>query len=395
MKRFLVTFLTVLFFLNVFGAHNIIGLLLSIYLFFAYSKEIFTFSKLEVKLFLFGLSYIIFRSLNSEITITTLFEYVLLPILMFKLGIVHIRMYKTEKSRIGIILLSLLSLSFLFIYSTLESLILQGITESRTSNIKYYSLSGEPLTLTVTLIGLHLAPMMSLIPLSLFLNKGKVSKYIFYGSIYSIFAVIAAVVLAIRTPIVILGTQFCLVFSLGIYYSKSARKLWAVVVFFVIILIVLNIDLSSFQITSFLYSRLNSDDIYEAGSRTIRWIEGVENIFLYPLGSESKRIGYFHNLWLDLRYDAGVVPMIFLLIISIDFTIGAFKMMKLPNISMQLKGLLGTVNLSILIMMFMEPVLQGSFIFFLFYIFISSIIVSLNHNASIYYEAKSINHFRL
>ncbi|MBM3206679.1 MAG: hypothetical protein FJZ43_03605 [Candidatus Staskawiczbacteria bacterium] len=340
----------------------------------------------EFVLILFGITYLIFASFNVGIRVPTIFAFALLPLVIYKTGKLSIGLFRTEKNILLFLSTTLFALSFLFMYSILSTYLNEGIISSRTAEIKFYSRAEEVSGLSATLVGLHIVPLMVFMPLYFFQRTGQLTKYFFVGSFLTILAIMVTSLVATRSPIVILSILLLINFYYGFKKVKNSSKAVMIVLFFAIIYSVSVFDFANFELTSFLYERMVSDDLSEAGSRAERWMEGINNIFEYPLGGESKRIGHFHNLWLDLRYEAGVVPMMFLMVLSLYFTYSCWRVINSLLFSIQMKAFLGSVYLVLFLMMFMEPVIQGSFVFFLYYIFFGGVLTALKdiiHNTLI------------
>jgi hypothetical protein len=377
LKKFIIISLTTLFFLDVYGTHKYIGILLGLSIFIWYPFEFLKIKSPEFILILFGITYVFFASFNVKISVPTIYAFTLLPLIIFKIGKLSIGLFKSEKNIVLFLTTSLFALSFLFLYSVLITYLNEGIIGSRTAEIRFYSRTEEVSGLNATLVGLHIVPLMSFMPLYFFQRTGELTKYFFVGSFVTFLAIMVTSLVATRSPIIILGILLLINFYYGFKKVKNSSKAVILVLFFAIIYSVSVFDFANFELTSFLYERMVSDDLSEAGSRTERWMEGINNIFEYPLGGESKRLGYFHNLWLDLRYDGGVFPMLFLIVLSLYFTYSCWKVISSVMFSIQMKAFLGSVYLSLFLMMFMEPVLQGSFVFFLYYIFFGGVLSAL------------------
>jgi hypothetical protein len=377
LKKFIIIFLTILFFLDVYSTHNYIGILLGLSILLWYPFEFIKIKRPEIFLILFGITYVFFASYNVQIRFSAIFEFTLLPLIVFKIGKLSIGLLRTEKNIVLFLFISLVALSFLFLYSVLIEYINEGVNSTRIAEIKFRSRSVEVLELNATLVGLHIVPLMSFMPLYFFQRTGELTKYFFLGSFLTISALMVTTLLATRTPIIILGVLLLINFYYGLKKVKYSSKAVILILFSAIIYSVSALDFANFELTSFLYERMTSDDLTVAGSRTEMWLLGLENIFIYPLGGEKLNINYFHNLWLDLRYEAGVVPMIFLILLSFIFNYSCWRVVMSELFTIQFKFFIGSVYLTLFLMMFVEPVIQGSFVFFLYYIFFGGVLTAL------------------
>lgn len=377
MKKIVFLLLVLLFFLDVYGTHKYLGILLGLFILIWYPLEFLKINRTEIILILFGITYVIFASFNIQIRIPIIYAFTLLPLIIFKIGKLSIGLFRTEKNIFLSLFIVLFALSFLFSYSVLIDYLNEGVKATRSIEIKFRNRSAEVLELNATLVGLHIVPLMSFLPLYFFQKKGELTKYFFVGSFLTISAIMVTIVTATRTPIIILGILLLINIYYGLKKVKNSNKRVILVLFSAIIYSVSRFDLANIELTSFLYERLTSDDLTAAGSRTEMWLLGLENIFKYPLGGEILYINYFHNLWLDLRYEAGVVPMILLILFSHSITYSCLKVVMSELYTSQFKSFIGSVYLVIFLTMFMEPVIQGSFVFFLHYIFFGGVLIGL------------------
>lgn len=337
------------------------------------------FHRAEILLIMFGITYVIFDWFNNDISISAIYTFIVLPFIIFKIGRLSIDILKSEKNIILYVSISIIALSFLFVYSALSTFPNDVISSTRILEIKYYSMTNNSSELSATLVGLHIAPVMAFLPTFLFYRNINFRTYFVLGSLFTIMALITTSIVATRSPVIIFALLLLLNFYYGTKSVSLVKKSLIIFLFLSFIIIISAIDFSNFDLTKLLYERMTSEDISEAGSRTNRWFEGIKNIFLYPFGGEKTRIGHYHNMWLDLRYTAGVVPMIILISISIYFTYAIWKVINSNKFSIQFKSFIGSIYLSIFLMMFMEPVIQGSIVFFLYYLFFGGIIVALKN----------------
>ena len=95
------------------------------------------------------------------------------------------------------------------------------------------------------------------------------------------------------------------------------------------------------------------------------WKEAFVGIYRNPLGGRQTHLSldYAHNLWLDVGYDAGIIPFLLIIIIT---TIGLISVVRilLKDYSAFLKTLVVTTFSSIFIIFLLEPIMQGWFYYF-------------------------------
>jgi hypothetical protein len=355
-----------LFFLDIYGWHKYIGFFI-----FLISLRgnflVIGWGGIEWNLLLFGFTLGLFSYFSEEGNFVASLSYIIYPLLLFKAGEFVINHVKSDRQLFVILLIFSCSLAFLVLYSTGVAYFSGVNLESRLINIQFYSRNENEQALSATLIGLHLTPLMSFLPLLLLRNVKHHKIPILIGSIVTLLAIGASVIIASRTPLVI----FFLILLFILYVARTRISLFSFLGLFALGSISLyglySIETEFGEFTSLISERFKDDDISSAGTRGSRWQEGFVNIFKYPFGGEKERIGHFHNLWLDLRYMAGVIPMIFLILVSMKSFVHYKRFIQTGNRDNISYYSLNSLYLCVFIMLFMEPILQGSFVFFMFY----------------------------
>lgn len=143
-------------------------------------------------------------------------------------------------------------------------------------------------------------------------------------------------------------------------------------IFYLILMNFFDIN-KSFEI---LTSRFNADELQT--NRFHDWIEGLKSLFVNPFGGVkiSRRVlgdVYFHNLWLDIGREGGIIPVLFLVIFQLKHVRSVFSILRnAGNILLKI----GIISLVIFILFDYqsEPVLDFSANFFCLTLFILGII---------------------
>lgn len=101
------------------------------------------------------------------------------------------------------------------------------------------------------------------------------------------------------------------------------------------------------------------------GGRKELWLNSLNNLLIHPLGwSQGK---YAHNMWLDIARIGGWISLLPFLILTFSTIRNCvYLFIKSQN---SFIGVLLTINLSIVLAAFIEPVIEGSLLFFLLLIF--------------------------
>lgn len=114
-----------------------------------------------------------------------------------------------------------------------------------------------------------------------------------------------------------------------------------------------------------LFRRFSEQGI-DPGGRLVAWSSILHNLPLYPFGGKAIRIGgipYAHNLWLDVAYNSGALPLVLLL---------AFHLCHLPFLRrfFQLRHslvetlVISSLGLSMLMGCMGEPIMDSSRLYF-------------------------------
>lgn len=119
------------------------------------------------------------------------------------------------------------------------------------------------------------------------------------------------------------------------------------------------------------------------GGRTERWTAGLLQLFTQPLGNDKGvfldgHYTYAHNMWIDAGIHGGLLCFIILLVIGVFFILNVYRSYKSKYLTSFEKDLLVLFSLSMFLQLNTEPVIEGVPQFFWYFIFFTSVIVSLN-----------------
>lgn len=196
---------------------------------------------------------------------------------------------------------------------------------------------------------------------------------IFLASIYT------SATLGNRTGIVIVIVSFCTVFSLNLNFNVKdmLRIITFIISFYILKLLFFNLNIfgvKTYWENSFISSRFENSEVYH-DPRYDAWRTIISNFNENLFGGRKidLDVNFAHNLWLDVFYDAGIIPLILLVIFTITSLISLFKLLKLelPNIY---KGLVIGLYTAFFLTFAVEPILQGFTVYFTFFCFLIGII---------------------
>jgi hypothetical protein len=100
--------------------------------------------------------------------------------------------------------------------------------------------------------------------------------------------------------------------------------------------------------------------------RTNNWQLAFNGLFQYPLGGAKTRLTslYAHNLWLDVGWKAGVIPLIPLFIFTCRYIISVWRINNKKYYPLFFRSLIICVCLGFLLSFSVEPVMDGMFVNF-------------------------------
>jgi|TARA_R110000744_G_scaffold103809_2_gene198930 hypothetical protein len=205
------------------------------------------------------------------------------------------------------------------------------------------------------------------IPILLQLTAG----IIFITSLLSVFR------LGSRTQLFI--CLLSIVLSLLFVIPKQTIRANTKLFFFLLLISILVLNFVPLNLNadyfSVLGSRLQeSGNTSSAGGRTSLWLQGLENLFIYPLGWQGPNVRYAHNLWLDVARYAGLLPFLLLVIFTFRSLRNTYKAVrKAPN-ELLLNTTLLIFTMASMLIFFVEPIMEGLFFLFTLYCLFQGII---------------------
>ena len=216
-----------------------------------------------------------------------------------------------------------------------------------------------------------LTMIMSTITYTLFYVKDRREKVLLFVCIG--LAIAYDMILATRTIIVISIITFCITFLIHMKWNKHNIKKYVLIfggILGTIGILIIIYSTNLFGIKDTLQSKYNffarlgdtgtaSSDM----SRINAQIEALKEIFEYPIGGnfgEVAGLEYAHNMWLDVARQAGIVPFALLIIFFALNIKDLIILIKDKIVSRQVKMLLISVYIAMILNFLVEPVLQGA-----------------------------------
>lgn len=319
---------------------------------------------------LFGISYGLFAVLlNVPYSGSSLISYFIVPLPIYCLGRWIVYRFKGRNNEyIAFVFLSLLCISIILLYHTVIDVAQNGIVSiNRTFEIEGVE------TISATLYGMYAALTMVGLPM-FFTSVGKKNLQSWLFLTLAILGILATIHLVNRTALII---AFFVTF-IGIVYrsrAKIGKFITLLGIIIVIVYVLFKTNVIPYEVVA-AYEFRNEEskqlEMYSFGGRGHRWLDAIGRIFYMPFGWYHEEYltgyGYVHNWWLDVGRCVGIIPFFLLLVPTIISIKNCFLLFKEKNCNVNL--LLITLNASLFLATFVEPVMEGSVMIAYFYFFV-------------------------
>lgn len=283
-------------------------------------------------------------------------SYLITPVAFFRLGHYLMSEFKDDDARFKLLLFIAFSYLLNVFILTLVDIVEVGIVNVERvlpSNLTQNS------PLAATLYGLMLSFGIGAIGGCLSRTQSTLIR-ILYVSLFAL-SLLGVIHLVNRGGLVI--ALIALPIAVILLNKKEKNKILLFSIFFLLCVLVLNYSGIISQDILTAYEDRNDVSGYgvmTAGGRTDRWLMYVEDLFTHPLGWSQDL--YAHNLWLDLARVGGWLALFPFLFVSFRIFQKMLYLMRRSNNSFTIT--LVVLNLSILIASSIEPVIEGSMLFF-------------------------------
>lgn len=313
-------------------------------------------------LMLFSVFYSLIIFLNGEVvSVANTISYVISPVAFYTLGKLFTDKVDSKQKYIAMWTIIIACYIFPLGYKTLYS-----ISEFGVVNI-YRMLGGEgDEALAATLYGLHASVGLSAISI-LFCKIKGIGWQKFILLICTSLSLLCVVHLVNRAGLVVLACTIfvCVLYNIKI---KPYNILIFCFLFGFLFFVVDKVGLIGEDVLSAYQSRelAAGADASSMGGRVDLWFNALKHLFTDPMGFKS--ISHFaHNLWLDIARVSGIIPFIFFLFATINNYSGLYRYIKRGDTIVPF--ILG-LNVALFLSSFVEPVIEGSFLYFYILLFL-------------------------
>ncbi|GAA6250322.1 hypothetical protein F050043D4_13570 [Bacteroides thetaiotaomicron] len=288
---------------------------------------------------------------------------IIAPVAYYRFGSWAICWLEDDKKKLQFLFISILLYLIPVLLLTIQDILIVGfVNESR------YLLSDigkEESTLSATIYGLMSSAGIAFVSI-IFAESLKLKEKAVFFSLAAI-ALVIVVHLINRTGIVLLIVSIILSFgySTGMRLSKVVSSL---LLLLLVLVIIIKSGLVSQEIIDAYIERESgtTDNATELGGRSGKWQAAISDLMSSPFG--WKRVGYVHNLWLDLAAVAGWITTIPFVVATINVLRTTFRMIKRHVTPFRL--VVVTMVVAMFLNCMVEPVIEASLLFFVLMMFV-------------------------
>ncbi|PMP97070.1 MAG: hypothetical protein C0168_00090 [Candidatus Aminicenantes bacterium] len=334
-------------------------------------------------LFLFSVSYVTISIKYNFISSYEAYRIFLIPSFFYLIGLNIIKDNQIKSTTIffysNILIISLFLFGF---FSVAKSYYEYGLTDLfMNTEQRVVLIPWSDISLNATNIIGYFCMSLSLVGI-IFFGKRKKSFIVFkiFYLIIFLISILSIILLGSRTGLIIFLISFIATFIVYIFYGPPKKEIKLIKIIFIIIFIILlayAISANMYGIGNKLFGSTLSVRLYKIGIahdlRYKAWEGSLLGLLDYPFGGKRSNIplNYAHNLWLDVGYTAGIIPFILIIIFSLSTLKSYLTIIKTKIIDVNIKLLLTGIYISLFSYFFVEPILEGSFILFTIFCFIS------------------------
>ena len=334
-------------------------------------------------IFFFSLSYGIFPLLAGFTNSPKNIICSIVPPAFYLYGRYLVEESKTEKA----LLTKMSFILILFALNTyvicISDIISTGQLVNVTRSMSRFRGFEEDQVMAATGFGINIS--LGLIGLAMFLREQHKSIRHYIYLFLFILSLLVTVHLVNRTGIILSIVVTVIILFLSLQ-SKNRRKLLWGVFFFAIIAYFLYVSGGAFSEVVDEYS--NREDIemnggiFNTSSRSWRWIDGLGRLFTEPFGYADQMPSnyYVHNLWLDVSRWSGLLPFLLVFIITYKMTKKSWQ--SLRKYKSEFTYLVFGLCICSMLTFFIEPVIEGSAIYFYLFCMFWGMITQYNYSHS-------------
>ena len=312
-----------------------------------------------IYLLFFSLFYAMMVVLNGRNnSYFNLLSYIIAPVAFYRFGRWTMNIVRNDIARQKFLFFTILLYLGYFFILILKDIALVGIVnETRvllgdTNDFESWN---------ATLYGMMASVGISCIAV-IFTRKQKLWLKLCFISV-SILSLLSVIHLVNRTGIIIFLS--CLFISFLVYTKFNIKRVTSAVLLIIfIVFVIYKSDIIDQNILDAYAQREESSttNASQLGGRTEKWEVAIDNLFTHPWGWDDSG-GYAHNLWLDIARIAGLLPL-FPFLLATFLYIKNFLYLVIKKSYSNFAIILISINTGMILSSFVEPVIEGSLLFF-------------------------------
>ena len=294
------------------------------------------------------------------------------PVGLYRFGQWLMNTFYEDKTRQKLFLIIISAYLLPLFILTFKDVALVGIVNA--SRVMIGDLdSGE--SLAATLYGMMSSVGIACVASSFAKNQGFAIRFLYI--ILSLLSLFVVIHLVNRTGLIVFVICLftSLIFSTNMRLSKIISSL---IITAILAVVVVKTGIIGEDIINAYMSREMSaaSDATQLGGRSEIWADAIHQLITHPLGWE--RIRYAHNLWLDIARVGGWFALMLFIIPTFKWVRNCFRLIRKSMTPFLL--LILSINAAMFLSSFVEPVIEGSMLFFSLFMMIWGVTDGLYRN---------------
>lgn len=328
---------------------------------------------MSISLFIFSIFYGLMLIINGKVnSIANLFSYMIAPVAFYRFGRQSMKIFKEDNLRQKFLIFSILLYLGYFLLLIFKDIAIVGIVNS--TRVLLGDI-GNDHAIAATLYGLMASIGIGCIA-AIFVKKENFWIRLEF-IILALLSMLCVIHLVNRTGVVVLVICLAISFFVSTKFnvSKMVGRLFILLMLGFVVIQIGLVDQSVLDA----YAQREENSAYDAssmGGRSEMWLSAIGSLFTSPFGWEPVGYTFAHNMWLDIARMAGLLAFIPFLIATILHGKNLLKLFRNRYIT-NFTAIIISINVAMLLSSFVEPVIEGSLLFFCILMMIWGITKSL------------------
>lgn len=293
--------------------------------------------------------------------------YALYPVSFYVIGKYLAHKYNDTGIVSFLLLVLVLGVSFIPFVSNVVDVLKTGFMTNRNIVLIWFSKDVER---AATGVGMMMALNMSLLGFLFIKLKSDFEKKIkLFALILFLMGLFSFLNMSTRFGFFISTLSLISILAFANLKTKISAFVYSLSAVAIVLIFLSMIDVLEWLIDSPVYTRFTDElsgvDIRDVSTvpRIFRWGYAIDGLFKYPLGGRYAFIAgtYAHNLWLDVGFSVGIIPLIFLLILTYRFIKNLVYLTGMKFYPVSFRMLMLCLSVGFIFSFLIEPVMYGAF----------------------------------